>query len=97
MGDGSAPGQSPSPSPTASATGMTTPGDSNADYTSCAKRYGELVLQMRVSGVEPSAAQLDRWTADAEAAAELARDNDLAGARAKTCGTVEEIEALVGG
>ncbi|MCH9815765.1 MAG: hypothetical protein K0U64_04840 [Actinomycetia bacterium] len=52
---------------------------------------------MRVSGVEPSATQLDRWTADAETAAELARDNDVAGARAKICGTAKEVEAVVGG
>ena len=82
----------PSQSPTASSS----PGDTSGDYTSCAKRYGELVIEMKVAGVEPSQKQLERWTKDAQEAAKLANQGNLDAARGKICATVEEMEGLVG-
>ena len=91
---------SPSGSPT-SASGSpsaspTSGGGDNAEYTNCARRYGELVRDLTLAGgIDPSDA--DRWAAQAEEAANKANSGDLAGATEIICGTVSEMEAVLAG
>ncbi|MGI9538891.1 MAG: DUF6777 domain-containing protein [Miltoncostaeaceae bacterium] len=66
----------------------------NDTYVSCARRYGELVRDLTLAGIPPR----PNWPADAQRAAELARDGDIAGAIRICEMTVAEMEeALAGG
>lgn len=58
------------------------------NYTSCARRYGELVRELVLAGIPPR----PNWPADAQRAAELAREGDLAGAIEICEMTVAEME-----
>ena len=86
---------SPIPSAPASASPSGT-NASNPDYTSCARRYGELVRDLTLAGgIEPSDAQ--RWSGQAEEAATKAEQGDLDGALAICEQTVSEMQAALDG
>jgi len=95
-GDGSATpssGGSGTAGATATATATAPTGaPASGDYTSCARRYGELVRDLTLNG-GMDAGQAEQWAAKAKQAAALASSGDLAGAYAICWESVSEMEA----
>ncbi len=88
-----APQTSTSPSPTSPVTSAT---PSNANYTSCARRYGELVRDLTVAG-GISAQDRQRWADQARDAAQAAQSGDLTRANEICEKTVGEMEQALNG
>ena len=93
------PSESATASPSSSDSASASPSGTNAsnpDYTSCARRYGELVRDLTLAGgIERSDAQ--RWSGQAEEAATKAEQGDLDGALAICEQTVSEMQAALDG
>ncbi|NQU36961.1 MAG: hypothetical protein HQ526_05110 [Actinobacteria bacterium] len=86
----------PTSSPTPPVSPSATSGEpTSAGYTSCAKRYGELVRDLTLAGGIP-ANERQRWADQAKDAAQFARDGNLSRATEICEQTVTEMEQALG-